>query len=289
MPWPAGGISTANLDGGSDSPGLARPALLAAVQAVNDMAAARGAVDGVASLDAGGKVPSGQIPDGIIPAGSMLPYGGATAPPGWLLCDGSAVSRTTYAALFAAISTAFGAGDGSTTFNLPDARGRVLVGKDNMGGTAASRMAVTLTGTTSAGSAVITDLSSTSGLAVGMVVISANIPAGRTIATIDSATQVTLNSGTNVMAGTGSIRFGVVDGATLGAAGGSHVHTLTTPQMPAHTHGQVGTASQVASAGAFSYAMNSGSASAGTTTSTGGGQAHANVQPSLVVNTIIKT
>lgn len=75
-----------------------------------------------------------------VPSGSLMAYGGGSAPAGWLLCDGSAVSRTTYASLFTAISTTFGVGDGSTTFNLPDARGRVLAGKDNMGGTAASRI-----------------------------------------------------------------------------------------------------------------------------------------------------
>ena len=63
-----------------------------------------------------------------LPAGVIVPYGGASAPAGWLLCDGSAISRTTYAALFAAIGTAFGTGDGSTTFNLPDMREVVPVG-----------------------------------------------------------------------------------------------------------------------------------------------------------------
>lgn len=60
--------------------------------------------------------------------GVMWPYAGAIAPPGWLPCDGAAVSRTTYAALFAAIGVTFGPGDGSTTFTLPDTRGRVLLG-----------------------------------------------------------------------------------------------------------------------------------------------------------------
>jgi microcystin-dependent protein len=55
----------------------------------------------------------------LTPAGSILNYSGTTAPDGYLLCDGSAVSRTTYAALFAAIGTTFGVGDGSTTFNVP--------------------------------------------------------------------------------------------------------------------------------------------------------------------------
>lgn len=62
------------------------------------------------------------------PAGIVIPFGGATAPEGWLLCDGSAVSRTTYATLFEVIGTTYGAGDGSTTFNVPDLSGRVVIG-----------------------------------------------------------------------------------------------------------------------------------------------------------------
>lgn len=54
------------------------------------------------------------------PIGAISAYGGDTAPTGWLICDGSAISRTTYADLYAVIGTKFGAGDGSTTFNLPD-------------------------------------------------------------------------------------------------------------------------------------------------------------------------
>jgi microcystin-dependent protein len=60
------------------------------------------------------------------PAGVLLPFGGSSAPSGWLFCDGAAVSRTTYAALFTAIGTTYGAGDGSTTFNVPNPAGRVL-------------------------------------------------------------------------------------------------------------------------------------------------------------------
>ena len=63
-----------------------------------------------------------------VPTGSLNPFAGSAAPTGWLLCDGSAVNRVTYAALFAVTSTAYGAGDGSTTFNVPDLRGRVIVG-----------------------------------------------------------------------------------------------------------------------------------------------------------------
>ena len=68
---------------------------------------------------------------GNVPVGAQLPFGGSTPPKGWLLCDGSAVSRTDYADLFAVIGTSYGEGDGSTTFNLPDKRGRVSVGLDS--------------------------------------------------------------------------------------------------------------------------------------------------------------
>jgi len=70
-----------------------------------------------------------------IPAGILAPFAGSTAPDGWLLCDGSAISRTTYSSLFAVIAATYGAGDGSTTFTLPDLRGRMALGLDNMGGT----------------------------------------------------------------------------------------------------------------------------------------------------------
>jgi microcystin-dependent protein len=75
----------------------------------------------VAPIVAGVVITPGQV-------GDVKATARATAPIGWVLCDGSAVSRTTYAALFAAIGTTFGAGDGATTFNLPDLRERVPVG-----------------------------------------------------------------------------------------------------------------------------------------------------------------
>lgn len=63
-----------------------------------------------------------------LPAGTIVPFAGTVVPDGFLVCNGAAVSRTDYANLFAAIGTLYGAGDGSTTFNLPDARDRVLQG-----------------------------------------------------------------------------------------------------------------------------------------------------------------
>lgn len=65
------------------------------------------------------------------PVGAVTAFAGVTAPTGWLMCDGSAVSRTTYATLFAVIGNAWGNGDGVTTFNIPDLRGRFLRGTDS--------------------------------------------------------------------------------------------------------------------------------------------------------------
>lgn len=69
----------------------------------------------------------------ITPTGSVLAFAGSTSPAGWLLCDGSAVSRTTYAALFAVIGTTYGTGDGSTTFNLPNLTDKFIQGNSTSG------------------------------------------------------------------------------------------------------------------------------------------------------------
>ena len=96
-----------------------------------------------------------------VPIGTIQAYSGTTPPNGWLLCDGSAISRSTYSDLFSVIDTTYGIGDGSytlqwidsnndgimqpgeminvmSTFNLPDLRGRTIIGTDNMGGTSAN-------------------------------------------------------------------------------------------------------------------------------------------------------
>lgn len=64
----------------------------------------------------------------LVPTGMVTPFAGSSAPTGWLLCDGSAVSRTTYAALFAVVASAYGSGDGATTFNTPDMKGMFIRG-----------------------------------------------------------------------------------------------------------------------------------------------------------------
>lgn len=162
------------------------------------------------------------------PTGMILDYAGTTAPVGFLLCYGQNVSRSTYATLFAAIGTTFGAGDGSTTFGIPDYRGRVGAGKDDMGGSAASRLT---------------------------------------------------NSGTGNPG---------IAGTTLGATGGTDRHTTTIAQMPAHTH-TIPSMMAAALIPGGSNIPTSGGGSTITNNSTGGGEAHPNAQPTIVMNKIIKT
>lgn len=151
--------------------------------------------------------------------GMVVPYAGSAAPTGWLLCYGQNVSRTTYAALFAVISTTYGVGDGSSTFGIPDLRGRVVAGQDDMGGTSANRLTSPL------------------------------------------------------------------NGDTLGASGGAEGVTLTTAEMPAHSHNAFATVNGAAGAGA--YALTGAASIDIGIQSAGGGGAHANVQPTLILNYMI--
>lgn len=218
------------------------------------------------------------------PSGMIAAYAGATSPVGWLLCDGAAVSRTTFAALFAAIATSYGAGDGSTTFNLPDLRGRVGVGKDDMGGSAANRAQISTTVNTTSGSSSAT-VASAANLAIGMTVVSANIPAATTIAAINGTT-LTLSANATATASGTAARFSLLsDAQLLGASGGALVHTLVTAQMPAHTH----TYNDWSSAGTGTVSAGSNFGTGIATGSTGGGQPHPNMQPSIVLNYVIKT
>lgn len=106
---------------------------------------------------------------GAIP-GELKAYAGATTPSGYLLCDGKPASRTAFSALFAAIGTSWGAGDGSTTFNVPDLRGRGLFGRDDMGGTAANRITNAVSGITG------TTLGATGG-AQSVIITTGELPA----------------------------------------------------------------------------------------------------------------
>lgn len=228
--------------------------------------------------------------DGPIWPGTIADYAGDEAPPGWLLCYGQAVSRMSYPGLFGVIKTRYGAGDGVRTFNVPDLRGRVVAGKDDMGGTSAGVLGITLTGTTTDATATVTGLSSTTGLAAGMLAFGSTLPDGVTIASIDSATQVTLSTGVGVTAGTTSIRFGVMDANTLGANGGSQTHALSAGQIPPHQHSITPLASTALyGAGALpGVNINSGGTIFTNTGTFGGNQGHPNVQPTQILNKIIK-
>jgi microcystin-dependent protein len=166
----------------------------------------------------------------IIPTGLIIPYAAPETPDppyqgipsGWLLCDGSEVSRTTFINLFGVIGETFGAGDTTTTFNLPDLRGRDVLGADNMGGSSANRV---------------------------------------------TATQAD----------------------NLGQGSGAETHTLTIPEMPAHTHdddiGLNGGAGpdRMRRVGDFTV-----SGVVYNSNSTGSGGAHNNVSPYLTTNYLIK-
>ena len=167
----------------------------------------------------------------LMPTSTVLPYAGASAPTGYFLCDGSAQSRTTYAGLFAIIGTTYGVGDGSTTFNIPDLRGRVIAGQDDMGGSSANRL---------------------------------TNPAS------------TING---------------INGDGLGNVGGSETHQLTTAQMPSHSHDLPVDSVGGLNIQSLSNTENSDEGLANLVSSglTGGGTAHNNVQPTIILNYIIKT
>jgi len=88
-------------------------------------------VAGVASTDAVNKAQLDAV--GTMPVGGVTAYAGATAPTGFVLCDGAAISRATYAGLYAIVGTTYGAGDGVNTFNVPDLRSRFIAGKGTAG------------------------------------------------------------------------------------------------------------------------------------------------------------
>jgi microcystin-dependent protein len=131
-----------------------------------------------------------------IPLGGLMPYVGATAPnSSFVLPYGQAISRTTYSDLFALCSTAFGSGDGSTTFNVPDLRGRTVFGKRDMGGTDSSRITVT-------GSGMDGSVTGTTGGVESVTLTSTQVPAtALSINTVSLGTISVTNGGSQVKVG----------------------------------------------------------------------------------------
>lgn len=163
-----------------------------------------------------------QQPNPFAP-GLQLPWPGAVAtiPDGWLYCNGAAVSRTTYRRLFDVVGTAYGVGDGSTTFNLPDLRGGMPVGAE-VSGSSQSRLELELSGCGTTNASTTLTVTSTANLRTGMGVFHANIPAGATILSIVSATSVTLSATATATASPVTVRFsqmGTADPEVIGSAG----------------------------------------------------------------------
>jgi microcystin-dependent protein len=142
-----------------------------------------------------------------IPLGGLLPFTCPTAPnSSFVFPYGQAISRTVYAAYFALVGTSYGSGDGSTTFNVIDLRGRTIAGKDDMGGSAANRL-------TNAGSGIVGTTLGASGGAETQTLTLAQLPTGITAANASQAISVsttisTVMYGANVQSnnGTGGAR-----------------------------------------------------------------------------------
>lgn len=165
----------------------------------------------------------------FMPTGSIVPYAGTAAPTGFLLCFGQALNASTspqYQALYEVIGNTYGGSD-NTDFVVPDLRGRVVAGQDDMGGTSADRL---------------TDQS------------------------------------------------GGLDGDTLGDTGGAETHQLTESELAAHSHGiENGNDTIQSGAGSIVDIGESGAGVSESTESAGGDGAHNNVQPTIILNHIIKT
>lgn len=246
------------------------------------------AANNLVQLDASGRLPPvdgsqlTNLPPGV-PTGVLMPYGGASAPAGWLLCFGQAVSRTTYAPLFAVIGTTFGAGDGSTSFNVPDLRGRVAAGVDNMGGTAANRL-------TAAGSGITPGLGNAGGVETVALSV-ATLPAhnhgisdpghAHSISDPGHSHGVSDPSHNHAMAGNIGGQFQPATFTSeVGPAG--FVDAGSFPTSNTHTGISIN--------GAVTDITGTNTAVTGiSTTNTGSGDAHQNTQPTIELNYIIKT
>lgn len=230
---------------------------------------------------------SSTIAAALVPTGAINAFGGSTAPSGWLVCDGSSYLRASFSSLFAVVGTAYGSADG-THFNVPDLRGRVAVGIEIMGGSSSNRIERTSTITTTSGSNSAT-VGSATNLSEGMIIKSTNVPTGTTITGI-SGTTITMSANASANGTTIAARFSMVsDAEALGGAGGFDVTTLSANQMPIHNHVVASFPNGAGGGGAPLNSGNTGTQSNPGTTNAGGSQAHGSVQPSLIVNYLIKT
>lgn len=264
------------------------------------------------------RVPAGTF----VPTGTILDFAGSTAPAGYLICAGQAVSRTTYADLFAVIGTTYSGGNGSTTFNLPDLRGRVIAGIDNMGGSNANRLGGVSFSTTGLGG-----VGGSSTVTLTTNQIPSHSHSGTTAASgSHNHTGTTTTNGNHSHSGwtdaqgshthsgwtdvqgnhahavpttigpsqTGPAGYSVAPGPVANpatystTASGQHSHNVSTNAAGSHTH-NVGMSANGDHAHTFTTSTAANHTHTFTTESTGSGQAHENVQPTMLMNKIIKT
>lgn len=256
-------------------------------------------VDGTV-LTANSSVTAGVDWEGrTLPTGAMIDFAGSSAPSGFLLCDGSPVSRFTYGTLFGIISTTWGAGDGSTTFNVPDSRNRVSVGKGTgtKVATFASRSSnvITVTGLTNAlnnefQTGDVVQYSTTSSVITGLtnstnyyVVRTGNLAfsLASSLANAQNGTAIALSSdGSGIQ--TFTLTFTT---RTLGDTGGEENHAQNISELLSHSH-------VVNSSGSGTLGINGSSGnsfSSNLTNTTGGNSAMNIMSPFYVVTKIIKT
>jgi microcystin-dependent protein len=275
------------------------------------------------------------------PAGVIYPYAGVNVPTGFIFCDGSSYGTATYPNLFLALGYAYG-GSGAN-FNVPDLRGRVGAGKDNMGGTSANRLtsagagisgtALNATGGTQSQSLsnsqvpdhTHTATSSTTGIAVSRATTGLSLNGAYTGATIQTAlTGITVSNAatgigvngaytgiglgvqnTNTISGLNGVKQtqAVIDSAdairdpghTHSVTDPQHVHALSDPRHthtlsdPAHTHTLVEPSSGAGHLHSITDSGHTHTVSTGGASSTGGATpTHPNVQPTIIINYIIK-
>lgn len=216
----------------------------------------------------------------IVPSGALMPFAGTTSPTGWLLCYGQVLTRTTYPDLFAVIGTTYNTGgEAGTEFRLPDLRGRTVAGEDDMGGTSANRLTSAVSGITA------TTLGATGGTQNPPAHSHANTLTSNTVASDghSHAGQGSLVAAIGATNGDPS-RIGYVAGTAGGGGPGTATYSIVGSGL-------------LTNSGNFNHytpvygstGNNSSSTTVGISNATSGTGSSGNVQPTIILNYIIKT
>lgn len=184
------------------------------------------------------RITNGGISGGM-PTGTVLSYAGAAAPTGYVFAAGQPISRATYSALFALIGTTYGVGDGLSTFNVPDMRGRVAAGLDNMGFGAAGRLTGSATGGVNANALNASGGEQSHQLTVAELAAHGHVvnDAGHVHQTSDGTFFATSPGALAIQGGSGSSIGGItntsnnVSGISLQNSGSNTVHNTVQPTV----------------------------------------------------------